>query len=344
MIDLVCRLPAADSSIAARRAATNLPTVPDSVSAPIEGCVLPLAGLPAHHTETCHEGGAVMPAGVPLLLVDGHNLLWRGAFGFPAAIYSRDKTRDLTAQFAFFALLRVAIREEMPTAPEVLVVFDGEHGADERQDSDADYKANRVLDEDALKPIRAIPDVQRGLDAYGITWIEIDTAEADDVIATLVRAPGHEHPDRPMWIMSGDRDFYQLVTDHVRVLNTTMHRGKRHIGPAEVHDRYGVTPAQWPCYYALKGDHSDNIPGVRGIGAKTAATLLADGLRLEDLPGSGRLTGTKGNAIRAVWNQVLAWRELIRMRTDLPLPKYPVGLPSPTLPSPAEVIEKLGLW
>src|SRR5689334_12089779 len=120
-----------------------------------------------------------MPAGVPLLLVDAHNLLWRGAFGFPAAIYSRDKTRDLTAQFAFFALLRVAIRDELPSAPEVVVVFDGEHGASGRQDTDADYKANRILDEEALKPIKAIPDVQRGLDNHGISWIEIDTAEAD---------------------------------------------------------------------------------------------------------------------------------------------------------------------
>jgi 5'-3' exonuclease len=285
-----------------------------------------------------------MPAGVPLLLVDGHNLLWRGAFGFPVAIYSRDKTRDLTAQFAFFALLRVAIREELPTAPELLVVFDGEHGAGERQNADADYKANRVLDEAALKPIRAIPDVQRGLDAYGISWIEIDTAEADDVIATLVHTTSREHPDREVWIMSGDRDFYQLVTDQVRVLNTVMHPGKRHIGPAEVHARYGVTPTQWPCFCALKGDPTDNIPGVRGVGAKTAAGLLDGGLTLDGLPNSGRLVGAKGKAIREAWDQVLAWRELIRMRTDLPLPQYPMGLPSPQLPRPAEVIEKLELW
>src|SRR5438445_8210773 len=100
-----------------------------------------------------------MSAGVPLLLVDGHNLLWRGAFGFPAPVRSRDKTRDLTAEFAFFALLGVAIRKEIPDPPEVLVVFDGEHGASERQHADASYKANRVLDAAALKPLRAIPHV-----------------------------------------------------------------------------------------------------------------------------------------------------------------------------------------
>lgn len=285
-----------------------------------------------------------MPASAPLLLVDGHNLLWRAAFGFPAAIFSRDKTRDLTAPFGFFALLRVAIREEIPTAPEVLVVFDGQHGAAERQGTDAGYKANRVLDENALKPIRAIPQVQEALTAYGLGWIEIDTAEADDVIATLVAGSTREQPTRQVWIMSGDRDFYQLLTEQVRALNTAMHPGKRHIGPAEVDARYCVTPAQWPCFCALKGDPADNVPGVRGIGAVTAAKLLAGGRRLEDLPTSDRLTGAKKIALTNSWDQVLAWRELIRMRTDLPLPLHPTGSPSPALPRPAEVIEKLGLW
>ena len=171
-----------------------------------------------------------MPAGVPLLLVDGHNLLWRAAFGFPAAILSRDKTRDLTAEFGFFALLRVAIRDEIPDPPEVLVVFDGQYGAAERQENDANYKANRTIDESALRPLRAIPHVQQGLDHYGVGWIEIDTAEADDVIAALVANTARREPERHVWIMSGDRDFYQLVTEQVRVLNTVMKRGQRHIG------------------------------------------------------------------------------------------------------------------
>jgi DNA polymerase I len=285
-----------------------------------------------------------MPAGVPLLLVDGHNLLWRAAFGFPAAILSRDKTRDLTAEFGFFALLRVAIREELPEPPEVLVVFDGEHGAAERKDSDADYKANRVLDEAALKPLRAIPHVQRALTDYSIAWIEIDTAEADDVIATLVTTTRDQEPERYVRIMSGDRDFYQLVDDRVRALNTVMKRGRRHIGPAEVVERYGVTPDQWPDFCALKGDSADNIPGVKGIGEGTAAKLLAGGLGLDQILASGRLTGAKKTAVTDTWQQVLAWRDLIRMRTDLDLPHHPTGQPSRELPKPADVIEKLGLW
>jgi DNA polymerase-1 len=84
----------------------------------------------------------------------------------------------------------------------------------------------------------------RPLADYGIGWIEIDTAEADDVIATLVATTREQQPERRVWIMSGDRDFYQLVDECVRALNTVMKRGRRHIGPAEVVDRSGVTPAQ----------------------------------------------------------------------------------------------------
>lgn len=108
--------------------------------------------------------------------------------------------------------------------------------------------------------------------------------------------------------------------------------------------RYGVGPAQWPSFCALKGDPADNIPGVRGIGAATAARLLDGGLRLDDLPASGRLTGAKGKLVEQQWQQVLARRDLIRMRTDLPLPLEPTGDASAELPKPAEVIEKLELW
>lgn len=277
---------------------------------------------------------------VPLLLVDGHNLVFRATFGFPAPIYSRDKTRQLTGVFGFFALLRVALRDEVPTPPEVLVVFDGQDGSAERKQADADYKGQRPTDAQALKPILALPDIKRGLDAYGIGWIEVDDAEADDVITTLV----HLTPTRTRLIMSADRDFYQILSPQVTVLNTAMHPGKRHIGPGQVHARYRVTPAQWPCFRALCGDVADNIPGVHGIGERTAAALLEGGLTLEDLPTSGRLTGTKGRRILDSFDQVLAWRALIKTRTDIALPHHPHGQPSPTLPKPADVVEKLELW
>jgi DNA polymerase-1 len=83
---------------------------------------------------------------------------------------------------------------------------------------------------------------------------------------------------------------------------------------------------------------------VKGIGAGTAAKLLAGGLHLDQLLVTGRLTGAKKAAITDAWHRVLAWRELIRMRADLDLPHQPTGHATPELPKPADVIEKLGLW
>jgi DNA polymerase I len=284
---------------------------------------------------------------VPLLLVDGHNLLFRACFGTPAQILSRDRPgRDITTQFMFFALLRKGINDEFSCWPEVIVVFDGQHGAAQRKDTDPGYKATRPAGPEAVKPILALPDVKAGLDLHGISWIEAGDAEADDVIATLVTA----HPHRDVLITSMDQDYYQLLRDAgpergaVRVLNTAMRPGRRLIGPAEVTARYGITPAQYPDFRALCGDASDNISGVAGIGAKTAAALLEGGLSLDDLPASGRLSGTKGGRIAAAWPQVLIWRSMIRMRTSIPLSAQPVGTPTMPLPVPAQVIDRLGLW
>jgi DNA polymerase-1 len=129
------------------------------------------------------------------------------------------------------------------------------------------------------------------------------------------------------------------------VLNTARRPGSRLIGPAQVQARYGITPAQFADFRALSGDASDNIPGVRGIGAKTAAALLAGGLALDDLPASGRLQGRKGAAIASAWGQVLTWRSMIRMDTSLPVPRHAItGTATAPLPAPAIVIDRLGLW
>lgn len=284
---------------------------------------------------------------VPLLLVDGHNLLFRACYGTPAHIYSRDvDRRELTTQFMFFALLRKAINDELGAWPEVIVVFDGQHGADGRQQADAGYKANRPAAGDAPTPILALPDVKTGLDVFGIAWIEIDDAEADDVIGTITACV----TQRDVLILSSDQDYCQLVrhsgaeSAQVTLLNTAARSGRRWISPTDVLARYGVEPDQFCDLRALAGDASDNIPGVRGVGARTAAALLAGGLHLDDLPNSGRLVGAKGTAIRATWDQVLRWRSIIQMRTDLALPLWPTGRPSTPLPRPAEVITKLGLW
>jgi DNA polymerase I len=187
-------------------------------------------------------------SGIPLLLIDGHNLLFRACFGTPAQIWSRDEhdRRDLTTEFMFFALLRKGINEELPGWPEVVVVFDGQDGSAHRKEADSGYKANRPAGGESLKPIRALPSVKAGLDLFAITWIEITDAEADDMIATLAASCR----ERDVLIASVDQDFYQLRGDagpghgSVRVLNTARRAGSRLTGPAEVRARHGVTPAQ----------------------------------------------------------------------------------------------------
>lgn len=287
--------------------------------------------------------------GVPLLLVDGHNMLFRACFGTPAHIWSHDPRdkRDLTTEFMFFALLRKGINSELPGWPEVVVVFDGQDGSAQRKEADVGYRASRPADDNTLKPIRALPSVKAGLDLFGIAWVEIADAEADDVIATLAAGC----PERDVLIASTDQDYCQLLRDagpgrgSVRILNTARRAGGRLAGPAEVRARHGIAPTQFADYRALAGDASDNIPGVRGIGAKTAAALLDGGLTLDDLPTSGRLAGRKGAAVTAAWQQVLTWRDMIRLNDQVPVPDGAVtGLATAPLPRPAEVIEKLGLW
>jgi DNA polymerase-1 len=141
-------------------------------------------------------------------------------------------------------------------------VFDGQDGSAQRKEADAGYKANRPADAEALKPTRAPPSVKAGLDLFAITCVEITNAEADDMIATLAASC----PERDVLIASVDQDYYQLLRDagpghgSVRVLNTARRAGSRLAGPAEVRDRHGVTPAQFPDYRALAGDASDNFP------------------------------------------------------------------------------------
>ncbi|MGH3834607.1 MAG: 5'-3' exonuclease [Pseudonocardiaceae bacterium] len=273
-----------------------------------------------------------------LLLVDGFNLLWRAAFGFPAVVRSPGGT-DVTAVFAFFALLRSSCRA-LDAPVECVVCFDGAEGLQSRKVSDSEYKQNRV-DVD-VSPLEWLDDIKKGLDMIGVGWVESCAHEADDVIATLVR----RSVGRPRSILSMDKDFYQLIDEWVTVLNTVKKRSRALVNRAEVVERFGVEPWQWCDFRALMGDPSDNISGVRGIGQVRAARILADGLTLEEARAAGRLVGAAGAAADQVWEKVLTWREMIRLRTDIDLPTLPPGtsVDAAHLPLAAAVVNELGLW
>ena len=306
---------------------------PDAVEA--TQLVIPLT---SSNGEPRHQPGGP----TPLLIVDGHNLLWGATFGFPAPIYSRDKTRRLTGLFAFFALLRKTIQAEFADhPPEVVVIFDGRHGADTRKETFAGYKAGRPDDTAALEPLTYLADTMRGLDRHGIAWVEIDNQEADDLVASLTAT---QRTRRPVVILSRDRDFYQLIGDGVTVLNNGMRPGHRFVTEASVTATYGVTPTQWVDYRALTGDPADDIPGIKGIGAKTAVELLHGGHTLETIPPERTSTG-RGRAVREHLDQAFRWRALIQLNADVDLDGVTItGSPTPPLPTPADMVEALGLW
>jgi DNA polymerase I len=189
-------------------------------------------------------------------------------------------------------------------------------------------------------PAKALRYIKRGLDACGIGWIEIWDEEADGVIATIAARSAL----RDVVIMSGEKDDYQFLQPSVRIPNTARKPGQRLIGPGEVPGRCGVTASQWSNFRALTGDPSHGLPGVRGIGQRTAARLLEGGITLDDLPQSGRLTGCVGKAILDSWDQVIDWRDLIRMSDRVLLPGLPAGRPTPQLPLAAAIVDELGLW
>src|SRR5213076_2257895 len=138
------------------------------------------------------------------------------------------------------------------------------------------YKANRSALPDELAP--QLPLVRRLVAALAIPVIEERGVEADDVIGTLATRAAANGTD--VVIVTGDKDFQQLVGEHVTLLDTM--RDKR-IGVAEVRERYGVDPTRWIDIVGLMGDAIDNIPGIRGVGEKTAAALIQHAGSLEAL-------------------------------------------------------------
>ncbi len=214
---------------------------------------------------------------------------------------------------------------------------DGHDGAADRRALLPQYKPPVVGDEEVFADL---PRIHDGLDLLGIHWIENNQWEADDVIASLIAAqPAREH-----LIMSTDKDFYQLLSDRVSVLNTQRRADRRHIHPADVCEKHGVLPHQWCDYRALTGDKSDNIPGIRGIGDKTATRLLADRAHLEDLDKLDRLTGRTGALIRHHWDDLILWRTLIQLRTDIPIPTTTQTRQPSNLPPAPDIIGQLDLW
>ena len=201
------------------------------------------------------------------LLIDGHSQAYRAYFAIKTALSTR-AGEPTGAVFGFARRLIVTLRELKPDF--VIASFDV--GDTWRHTEFPAYKATReAMPDDMRLQMQRITQL---LGVFGIPIVTYPNYEADDVIGSLAKQAAAQGVD--VLIMSGDRDLFQLVDDHIRVLYTSggPNPTTTAYGLAEVAERYGLTPQQFIDYKALVGDSSDNIPGVPGVGEKTAIKLL----------------------------------------------------------------------
>lgn len=268
------------------------------------------------------------------MLVDGHSMAFRAFFALPAENFSTTGGQTTNAVYGFLAMLSTLLKEEKPD--HIAIAFDVGRKTF-RTDMFPEYKAQR----DATPPefkgqVEILKDVLKTL---GITTVEKENFEADDIIATLsvtAKPLGYT-----TLIVTGDRDSFQLVNDTTTVLYpmrgvSVMHR----FTPEAVEEKYGLTPQQYPDFAALRGDPSDNLPNIPGVGEKTAIKWIKEYGSLENLLAhSEDIKGKAGNSFRERVDQVKMNRDLTEMIKDMDLPVGPDDLAlQPALVS--EVAEK----
>ena len=250
-----------------------------------------------------------------LLLLDGNSLAYRAFFALPTDLVTSSGTVT-NAVYGFTSMLAKVLADERPDL--IAVAFDAPGGSTERFALDPEYKAGRAETPDIFRA--QWPLIREVLSTLQIVQLEVPAVEADDVIATLATRAAAAGIDAI--IVTGDRDSYQLVEDpHIRVLYN-----KRGVSDYALYDeagiaeRTGVTPAQYPNYAALRGDSSDNLPGVPGIGEKTAAKLInaygdLEGIfeHLDELPPKQR------ENLGAFRERVFKNREMSILRRDVEL-------------------------
>ncbi|GAA2641868.1 DNA polymerase I [Dactylosporangium fulvum] len=256
-----------------------------------------------------------------LLLLDGHSLAYRAFFALPAENFSTQTGQVTNAVFGFTSMLINMLKDEQPT--HVAVAFDVSRQTF-RLEKYPEYKATRQQ----TRPEFAgqVPLIKEVLTALRIPFIEKPGYEADDVIATLARQATEQ--GIPTSIVTGDRDTFQLVTDTVTVLY--LKRGVSEMDrmtPARVEERYGIPPSLYRAKAALVGEDSDNLPGVPGVGDKTAAKWILQFGGLDGIVARvDEIKGKAGENVRAHLADVMRNYELNGLVGDLELPIGPEDL------------------
>jgi DNA polymerase-1 len=248
-----------------------------------------------------------------LMLLDSNGLIYRGYHALPPLTTSRGEL--VNAVFGFCSILLRGIQD---VAPDYVAACFDLPGPTFRHEQFAEYKATRQPMPDDLRS--QFPKVREVVAALRIPVYEMEGYEADDVIGTITRAMDAQGIDTT--VVTGDLDMLQIVTDHTRLMTTRQGvDGTIYYTPDKIRERFELRPDQMIDYKALKGDPTDNIPGIPGVGEKTAAQLIGQFGSLEGL--YGRLSEVKKESLRAklaeAREQVFQSRELARIVRDLPI-------------------------
>lgn len=268
-----------------------------------------------------------------LYLIDAMAFAFRSFYAIRTAL-SNAQGRPTNAVYGFTRILLKVLREQQPS--HVAVVFDAP-GKTFREELYPEYKATRRETPPELK--QQFPMMHELVEAMSLPLLVVPGVEADDVMGTL--ACQAEAAGMEAVLVTGDKDLLQLVTERVRVFDPSKEEGEQWIGPEEVAERFGAGPEHVVDALALIGDTADNIPGVRGIGDKTARKLIEQYGSLENL--YAHLTEIKGKMrerLEADREQAFFSRQLATIKNDVPL-DINIGQLRRREPEPARVIEAL---
>ncbi len=262
----------------------------------------------------------------PLLVVDGDSLAHRAYHALPKS-FRRAEGRPGNALLGFSNFIVRLWQSEEPRA--VLVGWDSLDTPTYRHELFAGYQGGREFDDDLLEQLDLLPELVR---AFGFAAAKAPGYEADDFLAAGVQK--EEKRGGQALVVTSDRDSFQLASEQTTILQPT--RGVSElarVGPAEVRERYGVAPEQVPDFIALRGDPSDKIPGARGVGPKTAASLLTQYGTLEAMLEEGRFA--------AQAEELRIYRRMATLDASAPLP--PLKSQAPKWAEASAFVRELGL-
>ncbi|MFV0607485.1 MAG: DNA polymerase I [Niabella sp.] len=268
-----------------------------------------------HFSQLCHQNITLASMEKKLFLLDAYALIFRAYYALIRSPRITSKNKNTNAQFGFTNTLVELINKQKPT--HMAVCFDT-HEPTERHIDYADYKANRQeTPEDILI---ATPDIKRIIEGFNIPVIEAPGYEADDVIGTLSKkaaAEGYE-----VFMVTSDKDYGQLVTDTIKIYKPGYQGGDAEIlGPEEVCAKWNIKAvSQVIDVLGLMGDAVDNIPGIAGVGEKTAAKLLAEYDTLENVVANAEnIKGAIGKKVQEGKEMAILSKKLATIITDVPV-------------------------